>query len=67
MSKSDDNEKGIKPEYYFDEELKSFALHLESEETMEIEEIGNFFIKFGQGLKSGEVPMFDPDDEVVVH
>lgn len=67
MANEKKKERGIKPEYYFDEELTSFALHLEADSTMEVEEIADFFEKFAQGLRTGDVPMFDPNDEVILH
>ena len=60
-------ERGINADFYFDEELTSFALHLESDKTMEVKELGDFLIEFGQGLKTGDVPMYDISEEVLVH
>jgi hypothetical protein len=63
----DKNPKGIKPNFYFDEELTAFVIELESDQTMEIIEIAELLEQFAGGLRSGDVPLYDADDETVMH
>lgn len=62
-----DDELNLKFEFFFDDDMTSFAIHLDSKETLEVGQLAEALIDFARKLRSGEVMMYDSEDETVVH